>query len=233
MLLNFVVGFVVGAAAPTFSDAVQTNLRDISFTVDVQTANRAELRKINKDFAAGYEADMVEVQYKDPLKIRLTSYINRERYIYIVNEGLKSFSVPRLGIRQTNEDVRNAPGKWQTLFDFGVITPGIARSFLKGSYVRTDASGQLIFDVNYQYTGDKTRYRIWVDPDKRYVTRKMWFNQKGVLLATFLFENPVQSNGVWFPTRLTVQNADGKVAGVSTFKNVRANAGIADSVFSL
>lgn len=234
MGLNAIVAvFAVGAAGPTFSDAVQTALRDVSFTVDVQTANRAELRKINKDFAAGYEADMVEVQYKDPLKIRLTSHMNRERYIYIVKEGFKSFSVPRLGVRQTNEDVRKEPGKWQTLLDFGVITSGMQRSFLKGTYVRTDRDGQYVFDVNYQYTGDTTRFRIWVDPSKKYITKRMWYNQKGVLVATFLYENPVQSNGVWFPTRLTVQNAEGKTAGVSLFKDVRANIGIADSVFRL
>ena len=191
------------------------------------------MRKINKDFAAGYEADMVEVQYKDPLKIRLISYINRERYIYIVNEGFKSFSVPRLGIRRTNEDVRKEPGKWQTLLDFGVITSGMQRSFVKGTYVRTDRDDQYVFDVTYQYSGDTTRFRIWVDPAKKFVTKRMWYNQKGVLVATFLYDNPVQSNGVWFPTRLTVQNAEGKTAGVSIFKAVKANTGIADSAFKL
>ncbi|MCH8274377.1 MAG: outer membrane lipoprotein-sorting protein [Armatimonadetes bacterium] len=220
------------AALPTFDDAVQTGLKDIAFSVKVVSAKRAELRKINRDFAISYEAKEVKVQWKEPMKLRLTSKVNGQALTYLVVGSKKTYHIPRLRLKKT-EDISKSPGKRQTLLDFGMISPSMSKSFLKGSYVRTDREGRLIFDVNYQYAGDTSRHRVWIDAGKRYVVKRMWFNRKGQLMATFDYTEPVEANGLWIPTKLTVRNAEGKVAGVSRFESIKVNGGIPDSVFKL
>lgn len=229
----FLLMVIASNAQPTFDDAVQTSLKDVSFSVEVLSSNRYELQKINRDFALGYEAEEVAVQYKDPLMIRVTFLVNGQRSIYIVNGFTRSFRIPRMRVNIEGEDISKSPGKHQTLLDFGVITSGMRDLFLSGEYVRNESSGELVFDVRYKYSGDKSRHRIWVDADKRYIVKREWYNQDGDLKATFIYELPAQSDKAWMPTKLTVINADGKIAGISRLTKVEINAGIPDSVFKL
>lgn len=224
------------AAATTpavdFDDAVSNNLSDLQFNMKLKSANRSELKKINNDFALGYEAESGLVQWKEPMKLKLSSNVNGEKIIYLIAGNKQSYFVQRFNLRKT-DDLSQDPGRHQTLFDFGLITPSISQQFLKGVFVRTDADGFNIFDATFRQDRDTTRFRIWVHPSKRYVAKRVWYNRKGQLMATFEYENPVQSNGVWVATRVTVKNSENKVAGVTEYSNIRANSGLADSIFKL
>jgi len=52
-------------------------------------------------------------------------------------------------------------------------------------------------------------------------------------MATFLYENPKQIGGVWMPTKVTVRNADNKVAGVMNYEGLKVNVGLEDSLFKV
>jgi outer membrane lipoprotein-sorting protein len=230
-MTTLIAALAVATAAPSFDDAISNKLDDLTFTAKVVSATRSELRKINPDFALGYEAKEVRVLWKEPMMIRLNANQAGENITYIINGTTKTYNVPRIGARG-REDVSKSPGKHQTLLDFGLLTRSMKQSFIKGTYVRTEGS-LYVFDVNYQFSGDPTRHRVWVDPQRRYITRRMWYNRKGELLATFIYENPVERNGVWVPTRTTVRNAENKVAGVTEYTDVRVNTGLAASNFSV
>jgi hypothetical protein len=163
------------------------------------------------------------------MMIRLDMNVNGENAYYIINGFNKSYNVPRLGIKG-RDNVAKAPGKHQTLLEFGLITRSMKNSYVKGVYVRTEGS-QHVFDVTYQYTDDTARHRVWIDAQRRYITKRMWYSRKGEFLATFLYEDPIEHNGVWVPTKLTVKNSENKVAGVSNYTNIRANTGIGESNF--
>lgn len=224
--------FVAAAPAIDFDDAISSNLTDLQFRMAVTSANRSELRKINKDFAVGYEAESGLVQWKEPMKLKLSSSVNGERVVYLIVGARQSYYVQRFNLRKT-DDLSQDPGRHQTLFDFGLITKSIQKNFLRGNFVRTDSDGYNVFDVFFQFEKDKTRYRIWVHPSRRYIAKRVWYNRKGQLMATFEYSNPVQSNGVWIATQVTVKNAENRVAGVTRYSNVSANSGIPDSVFKL
>lgn len=215
---------------PTLEDIVQPNLRDITFRVTVESAYRTELRKINKDFAISYEAKEATVWWKEPMKLRLKSVMNGSEVTYTIVGFRKWYTLPRLGNVKT-EDIKDAPGKHQTLLDFGIITNSMREEFLRGTYVRTDVEGFYIFDIRYKSESDPSRHRVWVDPKRRYIAKRMWYNRRGELMATFEYSDPIQVSGVWFPTKLTVLNAEGKIAGVSRYQEIRVNTGMPDSLF--
>src|SRR5581483_3816281 len=231
MILETVL-FAALAPAVDFDDAVCQGLNDIQCDLSVVSANRAELRKINKDFAMGYEAKSGMMQWKEPMKLRLSSNMNGEKIIYIVSGDKQSYLIQRFNLRK-NDDLSKDPGRHQTLFDFGLITKSISQQFLKGTFVRTEPDGTNVFDVNYRYDKDKTRYRIWVHPTKKYIEKRVWYNRRGQLMASFEYSAPVQSNGIWMCSRVTVKNAENQVAGVSQYSNIKTNIGLSDSLFRL
>lgn len=212
----------------------QGALKDVMFVADVKIGRQAELRKIGKDFGIAYAADNVTVQLKDTFKVRTEMNYQDTKVVYVINGGRKAFQVPRLP-RQT-EDVADAPGKQQNVFDFGLVTPALFTNFFDAKFVRNDrASGDVVFDLTYdkgRYQ-DTTRYRVWIDPDKKFVTKKEWFGQDGNLRATFLFEAPTQIGGVWVPTRATVMNAEGKLAGQLNYTKFKVNTNLPESLFKV
>ena len=211
---------------------VQANLRDASFTARVERSAPAELRKINRDFAASYRFTSMNVQMKEPFKLRLTTTVEDMDVTFVMNGARRVVRTDRgLG---TNENLANSPGKRQTAFDFGLLTPGLFDDFFTARFVRMDrTTGNAVFDVTYVKPkfDDTSRHRIWVDTTRKVVTKREWYNQQDVLMAIFTYENHQQVGGVWMPTRLTVRNAEGKFAGSTVYSNLRVNTGLADDLF--
>lgn len=219
---------------PSISSVTLSGLNDISFTMTVSNANQAELRKINADFAQSYRFRTTLVQLKEPFKLRMTGTVEDMDVLFILNGHNKLVRIPRAGLNQRFNHA-NEPGKRQTAFDFGLLTPQLFNGYLVASYVRTERStGEYVFDVRYDPRfGDRTRFRIWVHPQTKFMSKREWYSQMGGhLVATFLYENPTTVSGVRLPTRVVVRNADNRQAGVSTYSNIRLNTGLSDSLFA-
>jgi outer membrane lipoprotein-sorting protein len=225
---------LVGIADPDIDDIVQKNFRDAQLSGKFDFVNQKELAKINKDFGTQYRVKSTQVWLKDPHKLRIEAKVQDTSLLYIYNGAVRYFRVPRSNINM-KEDNSRAPGKRQTLLDFGVLTASLFSDPFSAKYVRTDrASGDYVFDLTYARPkyDDDARHRIWVDPAKRIVTKREWYNQSGRQMATFLYENPVSFGSVWVPTKVTVKNVEGKVGAVTIYENIKVNTGLADSLFS-
>lgn len=217
----------------SISDVYQPGLKDASFTAQVEKAVIKELSKINKDFASSYRVKKTEVQLKEPFKMRLVSKVEGNDIVFVLNGPSRLLKVSPAGIRN-KENLSKSPGKRQTLFDYGLLTPSLFNNFFVAKFVRMDrATGNAVFDVTYVPSlDDTTRHRIWVDTSKKYMTRREWYSQNGGnLMATFEYSNPKQFGGVWIPLKLSVSNAERKFAGSLVYSNVKVNTGLADSLF--
>lgn len=217
---------------PGVDDIVSRGFRDAAFIGRVTKSAQSELGKINKDFANSYRFSYSKVMLKEPFMMRLESKVDDTDILFILNGPTRIVRIPRARISQ-RENLAKAPGKRQTLLDFGLLTPSLFKNFLIAKFVRNDrATGDLVFDLRYEKVlDDSSRYRVWVDPDKRYITKREWYNQEDRHLATFLYENPVKDGTTYFPTRITVRNVDNKVAGITEYEGVKINDGLADSLF--
>jgi outer membrane lipoprotein-sorting protein len=234
MITAFALLGLVPTIEPSIQDFVQAKLKDTTFTTQAVTANQRELAKINKDFANSYRFKTVLVRIKEPFRMRLESTVDDTEIYFVINGPIRTIRIPRAGFSQ-KLDLAKKPGQRQTVLEFGLITPALFDGTLfYADFVREDrATGLPVFDVFYaKNLDDTTRQRIWVDPQKKIVTRREWYSQiDNRLMAVFTYEDPQQVDGVWFPTRAVVRNADNKVAGVTRYTNIKVNTGLPDSLF--
>ncbi|HZH97552.1 MAG TPA: outer membrane lipoprotein-sorting protein [Fimbriimonadaceae bacterium] len=217
-------------------DIVQKSFRDATFVARIIKGSQKELKKINDDFAYSYRFTFMKAQVKEPFMVRLESTVEDTNLLYIINGDRKKYSIPRIKINKT-ENISLAPGKRQTPMDFGILTPSLFKGdFMVANFQRVDReSGDLVFDITYvkPKLDDTSRHRVWIDKDKKYITKRVWFSQEGRQLATFLYDQPKQDGGVWFPSRCTVKNVEDNVAGVTQYESIKINTGLSDSLFKL
>lgn len=229
------LAIAAGAAAdPTPDDIVQKGLKDVSFSLEIVKADQKELGKINRDFGTSYRADGGKAFFKDPFKLRLESKFGESTVFYIINGSTQYYKLGKSGLGR-KEDLSGSPGRIQTLLDFGVLVPSLW-SFYEPKFVRVDrATGDYVFDLMFKNRkdSDNTRHRIWVDPDKRYTTKREWYNRNGEQLATFSYLNPVTAKGCTFPGKVEVRNVENKLAGIMAYTSVQVNTGLNDSLFSV
>lgn len=230
-LLGLIAGF---QQEHSISEVVQSNLQDATFVATVVRGDQTELAKINKDFGQSYRFRYTKVYMKEAFRLRLETKVDDMDIFYIMNGTKQMYKVPKARINQKN-DLSDSPGRRQSAFDFGLLTPSLFKSLFNAKFVRVDrATSAYVFDVTYKpELHDTTRSRIWVDPDKKYVMKREWYNQVGDLRAVFTYEDPKEANGVWFPTRFTARNTDNKVAGVTQYESLKANTGLPDSLFTM
>jgi len=210
----------------------QTNLKDIAFDAEIVRQVRSELTKISDDYARSYVFDKIQILAKEPFKLRLEASSDDTKVVYVINGAKQSYSIPKLRLNQRT-DLSKSPGRRQTFLDFGVPTSSLFADLFVAKFVRYDRESKFpVFDLTYPAAlDDTTRFRVWIDPDKRITTKREWYGQQGQLRATLYFNEPVSVSGVWFPTSLLVKNSENKFAAQTKYSHIRINSGIPDSNF--
>lgn len=219
------------AQSQDINEYVQTRLYDLRATVRQQTAKQRELEKINKDFANSYRIKQMTARYKEPSKMRLESKVGVVNVVYIINGNYKHVSA---GPIKNTDDISNAPGKRQSLMDFGILTPSFMKlvnaKFLR--YEHEDGVRYPVFELTWANADDTSKHIVWLDGKTRTIVKRQWYNQAGKLMAVFYYKNPVEAApGIWIPTRVEVYNAEGKLGGVTTYVNLHVNEGLSDNLF--
>lgn len=217
----------------TWQDIVQPNFKDCTFEARIVKANESELKKINKDFAASFRFTFLKAELKEPFMLRFESKAEGTDVQYLQNDGRRDFRVPKIRFNKV-DDVADAPGKQQLVMEFGILTPSLFEDRFDATFVRQDReTGDLVFDLTYKHPKyhDTTRQRVWVDPQKRYTTKRVWFAQDGHEMATFIYQDPKEQAGVWFPSQAIVEDVDGQVAGITRYSKMSINVGLSDKIF--
>lgn len=215
-----------------------TKLDDLDATLKVTKYEPAELEKIGSDFKTTYSLRNLDLQFKQPDKLRLEGHsATRGSAVLILNGTTRFYSVPKFNLKKS-EDLSNAPGKRQSLLEYaGLVVPDTLR-FMQAQYVKTevaDGAEMAVFDMTYQGQGaGSSHYRIWVDTRTHITTRREWYDSANKLKATFSYLEPHEvTAGVWLPNRLEVKNADGMVAAEVAFSDAKANQKLPDSLFEI
>ena len=211
-------------------DYVQSNLKDFSVTARVLSVDQRELKKIKKDYAQNYTFDKSQVYFKDPFKLRVDSTIEDTTVSLTYNEFKMKIKAPGVSSRQ---DLTQEPLRRETVMDFGVLVPSLFQGCYNARFVRVDReTGHPVFDITFVDKSEGARYRIWIDPVHKVLTKREWYNRYGSQLATFYYENPKESNGVWIPSKISVWNVDNKMGGATSYDSIKVNSGLADTLFN-
>lgn len=235
MILTTALAIVAVSAQSQSIDAyLQKNFDDAALTARVKYANQNELKKINDDFGQSYKVPYSEVKVKEPFKLRVETNVEDTKVLYIQNGTKLLIKIPRIKVN-SRQDLAKQPGRRQTLMDFGILTPSLFTNLFNAKFVRMDrATGDAVFDITFDPSlKDKTRHRVWIDPQKKYVTKREWYHRKGNQQATFYYTDPQNVDGVWMPTKMQVKNVDGALAGEIFYTGLKVNQQLADSLFDV
>lgn len=234
MLTSMTLALLLGAN-PSINDCVPANFRSATFVARKVTGNQRELAKINKDFGMSYRFSSTTVSMEEPFKLRMESKVDDSTFLFIVNGVNKVARAPRSNIN-VRENVATKPGKRQTAFDFGLLTPAMLKDLFDATFVRIDrATGLAVFDLKYKSNmKDNTRNRVFLDPQRKVMVRREWYSQiDNRLQATFVYTSFSNVGGVNFPVAFEVRNAENKVAGSMKYENLKVNVSLDDALFKL
>lgn len=234
LLLSF---FLAGGAraGEALSDYVQPALRDFTATAVIVQKNDAELRKIDKNFAQGYRFRESLIQYKEPMKLRVDTKAGLLSVRYVINGKRKATQVPGLHINRV-KDITGRPGEEQGMLDSGILTPGfLADNVAWRDVGRQTLDGKSVPVFEFWYTDEphSRHHFVWIDPEKRIILRHDVHNRSGGLKVRYMLKQPTLVAGVWVPTRVEVYNAEGRLAAVTRYTNVKVNTGLSESLFRI
>lgn len=223
------------SAVPTDIRAyVCARLDDFTATGVVVSSNQRELEKINRDFGFLYRFNKVLMRYKEPNKVRIEGTVEGTKGVYIVNGTIQIVSVPKIRLH-TRRDFGKSPGKRKSLADMGLVSEYYLTytnfKFLREGTVDGTTVG--VFEMTYKdHDEDSSRHVFYIDPVTKVIRKRDSYRQDGTFQAVYYYRDVQQvAPGIWFPTRIEVQNADRKVAGVTRYDNIKVNTGLPDSLF--
>lgn len=214
----------------SLSDYAVEVIRDIEARVVVEKADLEQLEKINKDFGIIYRLREVTVRYKEPDKFRLENRLG----VFIVNGSTRYIRVPQLGLRR-RDDLGAELSRRHSLFDMGVLTTRRLGDFrwTAVGHERLDDQPMAVFEATFRDT-DSVRYRLYMDPQRKCVRRRVWLGDSDTLRAVFDYLEPREvMPSVWVPTRVEVRNSSQTLAGVARYLDLKVNQDPPDSIFQL
>jgi outer membrane lipoprotein-sorting protein len=217
-----------GAAPPSINQFTSNNIKTMSLTSEITQDNQAELKKIQGDIALAYRLHRGSMQYMQPGKIRIEATIPHVASGYYIINGNRKCTVGPLYHRV--QDITGAPGKKQTLLDFGFVPPELLDDY-NATFLRKDGA-DYVFQISPK-NGDTTKDIIWVDPKTHITVKRENYDRHGKILKWFLYKNPVKlSVGIYVPTVVELYNPENKLAGVTAYQSVHVNSPIDPSVFN-
>jgi len=122
------------------------------------------------------------------------------------------------------------------MLDSGIVTPGFLEDAVASHFVgRQSLDGRMVPVFEFWPTDERhgRHHVVWMDPDKRVILRHDVHNRSGSLKMRFMLLQPIQAAGVWVPTRVEVYNAEGRLAAVTKYKQVKINTGLSEGLFRI
>jgi len=211
--------------------AAEASVSDMRAEMEIESADKGNV----SDMGAGY-SDILQLQkavisYKKPDKLRMDGFARGIKASFIQN-GYKKLILAAM-IRQT-EDLRDKPGKRLDTLDFGFLS---SRLWVDNTVtvVSTGKNGVVELKLDPKSGGaDKRHDNIWVDPKTLRVTKREKYRGSGELRIRYVYSDfQTLAGKLPIATTSTMYGPSGDKLGTVTYRNVKANVGLADSLFSL
>ncbi len=217
-------------AAPALQEFASTDVKTMSANSEITTENQPELRKIPGDIALAYRLHRGAMKYIQPGMLRVETSIPLLGSGYYVVNGNRTLTVAPFVHKV--RDVSDAPGKKQTLLDFGLVPPELFNDY-DAAFERHDGT-YLVYNVTPKQKSETYRYEIWIDPKTKITVRRLDYDRHGVLTKSESYINPIQAApGIYVPSAVQLYNSQNKLAGVTVYQNVKVNQPLNPSLFNI
>ncbi len=219
-----------GQAAPSIQSLTSANVKTLQASSEIVTENQDQLKTIDGDIALAYRLHRGSMVYEQPGKLRIEASIpHLATGYYIINGNQKLTVAPFV---HKVQDTTGAPGKRQTLLDFGLVPPELLTDY-NATFLRREA-GLLCFQISPKQAGETQKDLVWIDPKTHITTQRYNYGRDGKLTKILRYLNPVQAApGIYVPTRVELYNTQNKLAGATVYQNIRVNQPVSESLFKI
>lgn len=211
--------------------AAEAPLKDVKAEMAITSANKGNI----SDMGAGY-ADIVGLEkgiisYKKPDKFRMDGYA-RGIKASLVQNGYRKLVLAAM-IRQT-EDVKDKPGKRFNSLDIGFLS---SRLWLENTVTIVGSAKGSTVELRLvpkSTEKDKRHDNIWIDVATLKLLKREKYRGSGEMRIRYVYTDfEMLAGKLPIATTSTMYNPSGEKMGTVTYKNVKANVGLADSLFSM
>lgn len=211
--------------------AAEAPVNDVKAEMVITSANKSNV----SEMGAGY-SDMVGLEkgiisYKSPDKFRMDGYA-RGIKASLVQNGYRKLVLAAM-IRQT-DNVKDKPGKRFNSLDIGFLS---SRMWLENTVtIVGSAKGPTVELRLVPKSGgkDKRHDNVWVGVTTlRLLKREKYLGSGEMRIRYVCTDFQMLAGKLPIATTSTMYNPSGEKMGTVTYKNVKANVGLADSLFSM
>jgi outer membrane lipoprotein-sorting protein len=209
----------------------EAGLRDFKTNMVIAEASKKTISGMGEGYSDIMKLESATIAYKKPDKIRYDGYAVGIKVAYIQNGYTKLILASMV---RHKENVKDSPGKRQDTLDIGFLSSRLWTDN-NVSLISTDKNGVMKLKLDPKFGGNDKRHDfIWVDPRTlRLLKREKYLGSGQLRISMNYSEFTRLSGGLPIATRSTMFDSEGKLLGTVTYKNLKVNAGVPDSLFSL
>lgn len=211
--------------------AAESGLEDFKTDMYITQASKSTISGMGEGYSDIMKLDHATISYKKPDKIRYDGYAVGIKVAYIQNGYTKLILAQML---RHKEDVKDSPGKRQDTLDLGFLSSQLWKDN-NISVVSTDKRGVMKLKLDPKSGGnDKRHDLVWVDPKTLRVIKREKYRGSGELRISMDFSDFSQlTKGLPIATKSTMYDSEHRLLGTVTYKNMKVNPGLPNSLFSL
>jgi outer membrane lipoprotein-sorting protein len=210
--------------------AAENGLTDFRAGMTITEADKKTVSGMGEGYGDLLKLEKAIISYKKPDKIRYDGYARGIKATYIQNGYVKLILASMIKHR---ENVKNDPGKRQDTLDLGFLS---SRLWVDNNVtvVKQPKNGvvKLKFDPKFG-DPDKRHDMVWVDVDTLRVMKREKYRGSGELrLRSVYTDHQKLTAKLPIAVESTMYDPNGKTLGSVSYKDIRVNIGLEDSLFS-
>ncbi len=211
--------------------AAEAGVSDLRADMVIDQANKKNVSGMGENYGDILKLEKAVITYKKPNMIRYDGYAQGIKAVYVQNGYTKLVILPMIKQRENEKD---APGKRQDTLDLGFLSSKLWTD--NRVSVEPGGNGSVVkLKFAPRFGGsDKRHDLVWVDSKTLRVLKLEKYLGSGELRVSVAYSN-FQMLGSKLPiaTTSTMYNRQGKALGTVSYKNLKSNIGLNDSLFSL
>ncbi|MCX6344410.1 MAG: outer membrane lipoprotein-sorting protein [Armatimonadetes bacterium] len=210
--------------------AAEASLKDFKADMVITEANKKNVSGMGEGYSDILKLEKAIIQYKKPDMIRYDGYAKGIRAAYI-QKGCEKLILAAM-IRK-KENVKEAPGKRQDSLDLGFLTSKLWTD--NNVSVVSSAKNSLKLKFDPKAGGaDKRHDMVWIDPATLKVLKREKYRGSGEMRVRMVYSDfETLAGKLPIATMCTMYDGKNNELGSVKYKNVKANVGLGDALFSM
>ncbi len=234
---------VLAAAAPSVALAVtpaqilsrvkaaEAPLKDMKAEMAIVTADKSSISEMGAGYSDVVGLEKGVISYKKPDKFRMDGYA-RGIKASLVQNGYKKLVLAAM-VRKT-DDVKNKPGKRFDTLDLGFLSSRLWTDNTV-TIVGSPNGSKVQLKLDPKLGGaDKRHDNVWIDVATLKVLKREKYRGNGELRIRYVYSDyQILAGKLPIATTSTMFNPSGEKMGTVEYRNVKANVGLSDALFSM